>query len=88
MVADDALDPVLERLIDAWHDAETIRDMPELFSEDKLAQIANAAMAAIEEAWQSLGHSRRELEEAYQRLIDSGRLENWVGPQHVSLDED
>lgn len=87
MVSDDALDPVLERLLYAWHDAEAIRDMPELFTEDKLAQIASATMAAIEEAWQALGHTRRELEEAYERLLDAGRLENWAGRNHVSLDE-
>ncbi len=46
MVADEALDPIMERLIRAWHDAEAIRDMPELFTEEKLAQIAGAAMAA------------------------------------------
>ncbi len=34
-----AVDPVMERLVAAWHDAETIRDMSELFTEDKLAQI-------------------------------------------------
>jgi len=50
MVADEVLDPVTERLIRAWHDAEAIRDMPELFTEEKLAQIAGGAMAAIEEA--------------------------------------
>ena len=55
MVADEVLDPVTERLIRAWHDAEAIRDMPELFTEEKLAQIAGGAMAAIEEAWQALG---------------------------------
>jgi hypothetical protein len=88
MVSDDTLDPVLERLINAWHDAETIRDMPELFSEDKLAQIASNAMAAIEEAWQSLGHTKRELIEFYERLLDSGRLENWAGRDHVTLDEE
>ena len=86
MIAKLALDPVMERLIQAWHDAEAIRDMPELFSEDKLAQIASAAMAAIEEAWEGLGHSRRELEDAYQRLLQSGRLENWAGKKHVALD--
>ncbi len=53
MVANEALDPIMERLIRAWHDVEAIRDMPELFTEEKLAQIAGAAMAAIEEAWQA-----------------------------------
>ncbi len=51
MVLKQAVDPVMEPLVAAWHDAETIRDMPELFTEDKLAQIANATMAAIEAAW-------------------------------------
>ena len=50
MVSDEALDPIMEQLIRAWHDTEAIRDMPELFTEEKLAQIAGAAMAAIEEA--------------------------------------
>ncbi len=86
MVSNQALDPVMERLISAWHDAEAIRDMPELFTEDKLVQIANAAMAAIEEAWVALGHSKRELEEAYKRLLASGKLENWAGKKHVTLD--
>ena len=86
MVTDDALDPVLERLVAAWHDAEAIRDMPELFSEDKLAQIGSAAMAAIEEAWLALGHSRRDLEEACGRLLESGKLENWAGKKHVTLE--
>jgi len=53
MVAEETIDPVMERLIQAWHDTEAIRDMPELFTEEKLAQIAGAAMAAIEEAWQA-----------------------------------
>ena len=79
-------DPLLERLIAAWHDAEAIRDMPELFSEDKLAQIANATMAAIEEAWEGLGHSPRELKSASQRLLARGKLENWAGKKHVTLD--
>ncbi len=86
MVAKETLDPIMERLIRAWHDAEAIRDMPELFSEDKLAQIAGAAMAAIEEAWLALGHTRRDLEEAYDRLVESGGLENWAGKKHVRLD--
>lgn len=86
MVTDDTLDRVMERLVYAWHDTEAIRDMPELFSEDKLAQIATAAMTAIEEAWVALGHSRRELEDAYRRLLDSGKLENWAGKKHVTLD--
>lgn len=60
--------------------------MPELFSEDKLAQIASAAMAAIEEAWEAMGHSKRELEESYKRLLESGKLENWCGKKHVALD--
>ncbi len=86
MVAKQTLDPIMERLIRAWHDAEAIRDMPELFTEDKLAQIAGATMSAIEEAWLALGHTRRELEEAYERLVESGRLENWAGKKHVGLD--
>ena len=86
MVANDALEPILKRLVTAWHDAEAIRDMPELFTEDKLAQIANAAMQAIEEAWVSLGHSRRDLELACKKLLESGKLENWAGKKHVRLD--
>lgn len=86
MVANDALDPIMKRLVAAWHDAVTIRDMPELFSEDKLAQIASAAMTAIEEACEALGHSRRELEVACKRLLQSGQLENWAGKKHVKLD--
>ncbi len=34
MVLKQAVDPVMERLVAAWHDAEAIRDMPELFTED------------------------------------------------------
>ena len=86
MVANQTLDPIMERLIRAWHDAEAIRDMPELFTEEKLAQIAGAAMAAIEEAWQALGHTKRELEDACERLMKNGRLENWAGKNHVGLD--
>ncbi len=86
MVAKEALDPILKRLVAAWHDAETIRDMPELFSEDKLAQIANAAMVAIEEAWEALGHSKRDLETACKSLLENGKLENWAGKKHVRLD--
>jgi hypothetical protein len=86
MVSDTALDPVMEQLIRAWHDAVAIRDMPELFTEEKLAQIAGEAMAAIEEAWRVLGHTRRELEDAYQRVMGAGGLENWAGKKHVSLD--
>jgi hypothetical protein len=86
MAAKDALDPILKRLVAAWHDAEAIRDMPELFSEDKLAQIANAAMVAIEEAWVALGHSKRDLEAACECLLESGKLENWAGKKHVRLD--
>ncbi len=86
MVAEETLDPVMKRLIQAWHDAEAIRDMPELFSEEKLAQIAGAAMAAIEEAWQAMGHTKRELEDACDQLVKAGGLENWAGKKHVSLD--
>ncbi len=86
MVADEVLDPVTELLIRAWHDAEAIRDMPELFTEEKLAQIAGEAMAAIEDAWQALGHTKRELEDACERLMKSGALENWAGKKHVDLD--
>ena len=86
MVLNRTVDPLLERLIVAWHDAEAIGDMPELFSEDKLAQIANAAMAAIEEAWEALGHSKRELKSAAQNLLARGELENWAGKKHVTLD--
>ncbi len=86
MVADEVLDPIMERLIRAWHDAEAIRDMPELFTDEKLALIAGAAMAAIEEAWQALGHTKQELEDACERLMKNGRLENWAGKNHVGLD--
>ncbi len=86
MVADEVLDPITERLIRAWHDTEAIRDMPELFTEEKLAQIAGAAMVAIEDAWQTLGHTKRELEDACERLMKSGALENWAGKKHVDLD--
>ncbi len=86
MVLNQALDPVTERLITAWHDAEAIRDMPELFTEDKLAQIASATMAAIEGAWEALGHSKRELEQAYKRKLAAGKLENWAGKKHVTLE--
>ena len=86
MIRKIALDPVMERLIQAWHDAEAIRDMPELFTEDKLAQIASETMSAIEGAWEALGHSRRELEESYKRLLANGKLENWAGKKHVVLD--
>ena len=86
MVAEKTLDPVMEPLIRAWHDAEAIRDMPELFTEEKLAQIAGAAMAAIEEEWQSMGHTKRELEDACERLMKAGGLENWAGKKHVRLD--
>jgi hypothetical protein len=86
MVLNRSADPVLERLIAAWHDTEAIRDMPELFSEDKVAQIAGAAMAAIEEAWEALGLSRRDLEAAAKRLLAKGKLENWADKKHVTLD--
>ncbi len=86
MAAKDALDPILKRLVAAWHDAEAIRDMPELFSEDKLAQIADATMVAIEEAWEALGHSKRDLESACACLLENGKLENWAGKKHVQLD--
>jgi hypothetical protein len=86
MAAEETIDPVMERLIRAWHDAEAIRDMPELFTEEKLAQIAGAAMVAIEEAWQAMGHTKRELEDACERLVKVGGLENWAGKKHVSLD--
>lgn len=86
MVLYQTADPILERLITAWHDAEAIRDMPELFTEDKLAQIASATMAAIEEAWEALGHSKRELDAASKRLLATGKLENWAGEKHVRLD--
>ena len=86
MVAKVVLDPILKRLVAAWHDAEAIRDMPELFSEDKLAQIANATMVAIEEAWLALGHSKRDLEATCESLMASGKLENWAGKKHVRLD--
>ena len=60
--------------------------LPELFTEEKLAQIAGAAMVAIEDAWQALGHTKRELEDACERLMKSGALENWAGKKHVDLD--
>ena len=86
MVSNPALDPILKRLVAAWHDAEAIRNMPELFTEEKLAQIANGTMVAIEEAWEALGHSKRELEQSCKTLLDSGKLENWAGKKHVRLD--
>ena len=43
-------------------------------------------MAAIEEAWEALGHSRRELKSASQNLLARGKLENWAGKKHVTLD--
>ena len=86
MVSKPAPDPILKRLAAAWHDAEAIRDMPELFTEDKLAQIANGAMVAIEEAWEALGHSRRELEQNCKTLLETGKLENWAAKKHVRLD--
>lgn len=86
MVSDEVLDPIMEQLIRAWHDTEAIRDMPELFTEEKLAQIAGAAMVAIEEAWQVLGHTKHELEDACERLMGAGSLENWAGQKHVRLD--
>lgn len=86
MVSNPALDPILKRLVAAWHDAEAIRNMPELFTEEKLSQIASAAMVAIEEAWEALGHNRRELEQACTTLLESGVLENWAGKKHVRLD--
>jgi len=78
MVLKQAVDPVMERLVAAWHDAEAIRDMPEL--------IANATMAAIEEAWEALGHSKRELKETCKRSLAAGKLENWAGKKHVTLE--
>lgn len=86
MVVKPALDPILKRLVAAWHDAEAIRNMPELFTEDKLAQIANGAMVAIEEAWEALGHNKRELEQACKGLLETGKLENWAAKKHVRLD--
>ena len=86
MVLKQAVDPVMERLVAAWHDAEAIRDMPELFTEDKLAQIANATMAAIEEAWEALGHSRRERKDAGRRSLAAGELGNGAGHTHWMLE--
>ena len=86
MAGKDALDPILKRLVAAWHDAEAIRDMPELFSEENLTQIANATMVAIEDAWVALGHGKRDLEAACECLLESGKLENWAGKKHVRLD--
>ena len=83
MVSKQAVDPVMERLVAAWHDAEAIRDMPELFTEDKLAQTANATMAAIVEAWEALGHSEREPKEACKRSLAAGKLENWAGKKNA-----
>ncbi len=68
MVLNRSVDPLLERPNAAWHDTE-----------DKLVQIANAAMAAIEEAWEALGHTRIELKSASQTLVARGELENWAG---------
>ncbi len=86
MVLNPTVDPLMERLIVAWVVGEAIRDLPELFAEDKLAQIAYATMAAIEEACEALGHSRRELKSASQNLLARGKLENWAGKKHVTLD--
>jgi hypothetical protein len=35
---------------------------------------------------QSLGHTKREFEDACERLMKSGALENWGGKKHVDLD--
>ena len=35
---------------------------------------------------QSLGHTKREFEDACERLMKSGALENWAGKKHVDLD--
>jgi hypothetical protein len=78
--------PTMKQLIRAWHHTEAIRDMPELFTEEKLAQIAGAAMAAIEEAWQALGHTKHELEDACERLMGASSLENWADKKHVKPD--
>ena len=86
MVAEETLDPVTERLIRAWHDAQAIREMPELFMDDKLAEIAGAVMSAIEEAWQALGHTKRELDDLCQHLASGGKLENWAGRKHFDLE--
>ncbi len=43
-------------------------------------------MAAIEDAWQALGHTKRELEDACERLMKGGALENWAGKKYVDLD--
>ncbi len=34
----------------------------------------------------SLGHTKREFEDACERLMKSGALENWAGKKHVDLD--
>lgn len=86
MVSDRSLDPIGELLVRAWHDAETIRDMHELFTEEKVVQIAGAAMAEIDEVWRTIGHTKRDLEDAYARLVKAGCLENWTSKKHVSLD--
>ena len=52
----------------------------------KLRGFAGPAMAAIEDTWQALGHTKRELEDAYECLMKSGALENWAGKKHVDLD--
>jgi hypothetical protein len=43
-------------------------------------------MVAIEEAWEALGHSKRDLEQACKGLLESGKLENWAAKKHVRLD--
>ncbi len=42
-------------------------------------------MAAIEEAWEALGHSKRELKKTCRRSLAAGELENWAGKKHVTL---
>lgn len=43
-------------------------------------------MAAIEEAWEALGHSEREPKEACKRSPAAGKLENWAGKKRVMLE--
>jgi hypothetical protein len=86
MILNRNVDPILERLIVVWHHTEAFRDMPELFFEDKLAQIPNAATAAIGEAWEYLGHNRRNLKSAFQIHLARDRLEYWAGKKRVKHD--
>ena len=43
-------------------------------------------MSSIEEAWQALGHTKRELDDLCQHLASGGKLENWAGRKHFDLE--